>query len=163
MIALARRSPLAALLATTAVLLGGCHGATDPPDPTPTDPPAGCTSCSGAVAWAKAFPVQGNRSGGVAMAATPDGGVILTGGLIDGMDLGAGPMTTAGDQDVFVAKIDGTGALSWVKSFGSPGGIKPRASRSTRKETSSSAVSSPGRSTSAADRAARPVRAGCSS
>jgi hypothetical protein len=56
------------------------------------------------------------------MAATPDGGVILTGGLIDGMDLGAGPMTTAGDQDVFVAKIDGTGALSWVKSFGSPGG-----------------------------------------
>lgn len=49
------------------------------------------------------------------------GNVYITGAYVDQTDLGGGPLVSAGQYDMFLAKLDGaTGALLSSKSFGGP-------------------------------------------
>ena len=51
--------------------------------------------------------------------------VILTGSFQGTIDLGGGPVTSEGDHDLFIARFDGNGNLSWSRSFGGPGADEP--------------------------------------
>jgi hypothetical protein len=76
---------------------------------------------SGALVWAKSF---GGASGDIGrdIAVDSSGNIYTTGyfnGTVD-FDPGAGTsnLTSAGGNDVFVSKLDSSGALVWAKSFG---------------------------------------------
>ncbi|MEZ4442711.1 MAG: hypothetical protein R3B72_26690 [Polyangiaceae bacterium] len=52
----------------------------------------------------------------------PDGedGVYLSGWFAGAIDLGGGPMLSAGDRDFFLARLDEDGELVWNKRYGGP-------------------------------------------
>lgn len=52
------------------------------------------------------------------LAPTADGGVIVAGEFRGTMDLGGGPLVTADERDIFVARLDATGTHVWSKRFG---------------------------------------------
>jgi hypothetical protein len=64
---------------------------------------------------------DGNVGNGIAVDGA--GNVYVDGVFTSTIDLGSGPMTTAGGlaADVFVAKIGPTGTLAWLKAFGGMG------------------------------------------
>jgi hypothetical protein len=124
------------LVALTA-LLAGCgsgdgSGAIEPgasPAATTTAPPAtssaptpdgGAPSSGGTTQW------SGRAGGdlgdvGVAIAADAKGDAIIVGNFQDTADLGGVPMTSAGMQDLFLAKLDTTGTPMWARHFGGAG------------------------------------------
>jgi hypothetical protein len=53
--------------------------------------------------------------------AFPGGGVLVAASYGGTIDLGGGPMTSAGAEDTAVARYDGEGALVWSRSFGAAG------------------------------------------
>jgi hypothetical protein len=55
------------------------------------------------------------------IAAHPAGGVVIAGQFEGTIDLGAGPLTSGGGTDAFVARIDDAGHAVWSKRFGGPG------------------------------------------
>jgi hypothetical protein len=60
-----------------------------------------------------------------AMAVDADGAVVLTGQFEGFADFGGGPVPSAGDRDVFVAKLDADGEHVWTRTFGGPGIDRP--------------------------------------
>jgi len=76
---------------------------------------------SGALLWAKRFGADQSDMGN-SIAVDSSGNVYTTGyfSLIVDFDPGDGTtnLTSAGSYDVFVSKLDSTGALLWAKSFG---------------------------------------------
>ncbi|MHC5112580.1 MAG: SdrD B-like domain-containing protein, partial [Planctomycetota bacterium] len=72
----------------------------------------------GELVWAKSL-AAGNPKGVVI---DGDSAVYLTGGFSGTGDFDPGPgtfnLTSAGDSDIFVAKLDETGALVWAKAYG---------------------------------------------
>jgi hypothetical protein len=64
----------------------------------------------------------GNASGqqGNAVAFDKDGNIYIAGSFQGAIDLGAGSLTSAGSDDVFIAKLDPKGKLLWGKQFGGP-------------------------------------------
>ena len=72
---------------------------------------------SGAVVWAKGFGgTSGDRGQSVAVDAT--GNVYVSGEFEDVAGFGATSLTSAGDEDVFVTKLDSSGAVVWAKNYG---------------------------------------------
>ena len=77
---------------------------------------------SGNFVWAKSFGGT-NNDGGCSIAVTPTGNVYSTGyfvGTVD-FDLGAGVYnltSTLGSLDIFITKLDSSGAFAWAKSIG---------------------------------------------
>lgn len=72
---------------------------------------------SGNHVWSKRFgSASGEGSHGVA--ADPDGNIAVVGSSFGAIDLGGGPLTNAGDEDLFVAKLDGDGNHLWSHTFG---------------------------------------------
>ncbi|MFO0755863.1 MAG: nucleotide-binding protein [Byssovorax sp.] len=67
--------------------------------------------------WSKRF---GNASAqsGTAIGSDADGNVIIAGNFAGVIDLGTGPLTSKGSTDIFVAKLDPTGATLWAQRFG---------------------------------------------
>lgn len=71
-------------------------------------------------------PLWSTRFGGSAfdygygVAIDPSGNVLVTGAFYGTVDLGGGPLASAGGHDVFVAKYGPTGAHLWSKRFGGP-------------------------------------------
>ncbi len=53
-----------------------------------------------------------------AIAATPDGGLVIAGGLEGSLDLGDGPLISAGTRDAFVARLDSNGEATWSHRYG---------------------------------------------
>jgi len=52
------------------------------------------------------------------VARAPDGGVVLT-GIVEGtLDLGGGPLHSAGQGDAYVARLDDTGVQVWARRYG---------------------------------------------
>jgi outer membrane protein OmpA-like peptidoglycan-associated protein len=81
-------------------------------------------SSTGAFVWAKQFGGTGTDEG--RSIAVDSSGNVHTTGLFQGtadFDPGAGTsnLTSAGSNDVFVSKLDSTGAFVWAKQFGSTG------------------------------------------
>lgn len=53
-----------------------------------------------------------------AIAATADGGLVIAGGIEGTLDLGNGPLTSAGTRDAFVARLDAAGEPTWAHRYG---------------------------------------------
>jgi hypothetical protein len=72
---------------------------------------------TGALVWAKAF---GNvaAQNGFGVACDAAGNVVVTGAFAGTINFGGGALTSLGATDVFVAKLDPTGAYVWAKGFG---------------------------------------------
>ncbi|HTN91516.1 MAG TPA: hypothetical protein VL242_47940, partial [Sorangium sp.] len=56
---------------------------------------------------------------GAAIASDAAGNLYVTGAFEGTVDFGAGPLTSAGQEDVFLLKLDPSGTLLWSRSFGS--------------------------------------------
>jgi len=72
----------------------------------------------GSVYWAKRFG-DSDLQFATSVAADPSGNVLVTGGLYGSADFGGGMLTSAGDADVFAAKLSPQGDHLWSKRFGS--------------------------------------------
>ncbi|AUX41573.1 uncharacterized protein SOCE26_029940 [Sorangium cellulosum] len=75
--------------------------------------------CSRPAPWARGF---GGTGTDIGRSITSDamGNYYVTGSFEGTADFGAGPLTSAGGQDVFLLKLDPSGALLWSKRFGTP-------------------------------------------
>jgi hypothetical protein len=69
--------------------------------------------------WSRAFGF--NTSHAYAVAADSSDNVIVAGSFSGMVDFGCGTLTSQGNQDIFVAKYDVTGACKWSQRFGGPG------------------------------------------
>jgi hypothetical protein len=95
-------------------------GAAPAPSSSASTPDAGGATSGGTTQW------SGRAGGdlddvGVAIAADAKGDAIVVGNFQDTADFGGVPMTSAGMQDLFVAKLDTTGTPMWVRHFGGAG------------------------------------------
>ena len=75
-------------------------------------------TAGGTFAWAKTLGGAGVDEA-VAVAVDASGGVLLGGEFEQTMTVGATPLTSAGDKDVFAVKLTSSGSLAWGKRFGS--------------------------------------------
>jgi hypothetical protein len=71
----------------------------------------------GAVRWAKALPLA---AGGMRVAVDAAGYVVLAGRFEGSVDLGGGPLKSAGGADIAVARLDPGGDVLWSERFGDP-------------------------------------------
>jgi len=67
--------------------------------------------------WSKTF-ANPAASTGRSVAADGSGNVVFTGRLFGAADFGGGPLTSAGQEDIFVAEFDASGNHIWSKLFG---------------------------------------------
>jgi hypothetical protein len=78
---------------------------------------AGTPTCTGAHRWSKRVGDTADQQGfGIAVDGAGD--VLVTGAFRGTIDFGQGPLTSEGDADVFVAKLDAAGKALWSKRFG---------------------------------------------
>ncbi|WP_437756218.1 hypothetical protein [Sorangium sp. So ce1389] len=77
----------------------------------------GDPSCPQPAAWARGFGGS-STDNGLSIASDAAGNYYVTGSFQGTVDFGAGPLTSAGGQDVFLLKLDPSGALIWSKRFG---------------------------------------------
>lgn len=73
----------------------------------------------GRYLWSHVFG-DPKAQGGMWLAPTPDGGVVMAGDLVGTVDFGDGPHTADG-TDAVVARFDADANLLWARSFGGPG------------------------------------------
>jgi hypothetical protein len=66
--------------------------------------------------WGKGW--NGAQPEGKTLVTTPAGHVILAGSLASTTDFGGGPLTTAGDFDVFLVELDAHGEHVWSRRYG---------------------------------------------
>lgn len=78
--------------------------------------------CVDSFVWAQRFggtdTAMASASDGRGVALDATGSIVLVGALGDTVDFGGGPLKSAGQQDVFVAKFGATGNHLWSKRFG---------------------------------------------
>lgn len=67
--------------------------------------------------WSRSFG-DGDSQFGASIAADNLGDIIVTGRFRGTTDFGGGPLASAGEYDIFVAKIDANGTHVWSQSFG---------------------------------------------
>lgn len=77
-------------------------------------------TASGDHVWSKRFGGAGLQEGR-ALAFDPQGALFVSGDNEGSIDLGGGVLATAGQADVFLAKLDENGNTLWGKAFGDPG------------------------------------------
>jgi outer membrane protein assembly factor BamB len=71
----------------------------------------------GTTLWARTYaPARG-----VAAHVDPTGGIVAIGTFIGALDMGAGAVASAGQEDLFVTRLDDAGNPLWTKRFGGPG------------------------------------------
>ncbi|MBI4702896.1 MAG: SBBP repeat-containing protein [Deltaproteobacteria bacterium] len=73
---------------------------------------------SGNHVWSRRFGNASKSQYGDAIAADGSGNVLVTGHFWGTVDFGGGPLTSAGELDTFVAKLDSSGGHLWSKRFG---------------------------------------------
>jgi hypothetical protein len=69
---------------------------------------------SGTHLWSQGF----RNQWGYSVALDSSGNVVMTGFFVDTVDFGGGPLTSAGGQDIFLAKFDTNGTHLWSQGFG---------------------------------------------
>ena len=77
----------------------------------------GAGSTTGAALWAVRFGGAA-RVEGHGVAADASGNLYVTGSFTGSVDFGGGPLASAGNDDVFLIKLDPSGDLIWSKRFG---------------------------------------------
>jgi len=75
---------------------------------------------SGNHLWSKRFGSAGSEDNAASLAVSPAGEVVLFGNLAGTLDFGGGPLTSAGQTDLFVARLDAEGNHLWSQRFGDP-------------------------------------------
>jgi hypothetical protein len=75
---------------------------------------------AGVPLWSTRWGTAGMFIGATGLAASGDGGTLVTGFLAGSVDVGGGTLTSSSTWDVFAAKLDGSGGHLWSKSFGGP-------------------------------------------
>jgi hypothetical protein len=75
---------------------------------------------AGAHVFSKRFGNASSQQGG-AVAFDKDGNIFITGSFQGSIDLGGGPLTSAGGDDIFVAMLDPKGKHIWSRRFGGVG------------------------------------------
>ena len=80
----------------------------------------GKLSASGDLEWLRSFGSKGDDMAHDLMvhATGPTEQVVLLGYMVDTVDFGTGPLTSAGDNDIYVAAYDTDGVAQWSKLFG---------------------------------------------
>ena len=73
---------------------------------------------SGAWVWATKAGGTSNADEGVGVSALPDGSTIVCGVFGSSVSFGSTTLTSAGDDDAFVAKIDAAGSFVWATQAG---------------------------------------------
>ncbi|MDI1476534.1 hypothetical protein [Polyangium sp. y55x31] len=73
---------------------------------------------SGAPLWSRSFEDPNTGQFTTAVAVDAQGNVFVTGSLKGAVDFGGGVLTSAGDADVFVMKLDPNGGHVWSRRFG---------------------------------------------
>jgi hypothetical protein len=101
---------------------GPCVGAVEPrPENCATPVDDDCDglapACKGDPLWGKRFGDAGSQ-GAWSIATDPKGNVLVTGYVSGAIDFGSGPLISAGGGDIFVAKLDPSGAPVWSRRFG---------------------------------------------
>jgi len=76
--------------------------------------------------WGRSFGGVGDQDGG-GIAVDASGNVVIAGSFWNTVDFGGGPLVSAGDWDVFVARLDAAGNHLWSRRFGDAGGQSLRA------------------------------------
>lgn len=119
---------MAVCLDWTAIVVGGDFTGT-----AMFDAPSGLLTSAGATDMcvvrydASGFVLSSQRYGGTAgdycyaLAPVPGGGYALGGGFSASIDLGGGPLSSAGGQDILVAKFTSAAAHLWSRATGSAG------------------------------------------
>ncbi len=74
----------------------------------------------GNLLWSSRFGGAENQSG-QSIAVDSADAVVLAGRFYASVDFGAGPLSSAGNEDGFLAKLDAEGNHQWSKRFGGPG------------------------------------------
>jgi hypothetical protein len=77
-----------------------------------------CFTSSGAHRWSRRFNNRDGDSCGNAVAMDADGNVYLTGDFEQSIDLGGGPLHSAGKLDIFVASFTPAGSHRWSRRYG---------------------------------------------
>jgi uncharacterized protein (AIM24 family) len=72
---------------------------------------------SGTHLWSQGFG-DASGQGGVSVAYDPSGNLVMTGSFWGTVDFGGGPLTSAGQSDIFLAKFDSGGTHLWSQRFG---------------------------------------------
>lgn len=78
---------------------------------------------AGPTVWERTFVAAGGGGGAriAGVAATKGGEVVVAGSFAGTLRVGDATLESAGEDDVFVAKIDRAGAPVWARRFGGPG------------------------------------------
>jgi hypothetical protein len=87
------------------------------PSSQPFSAVVGSYAANGAFQFSRAI----SNGSGRAVAAAPNGDVVVAGTVWGTADFGGTVKTPVGGGDVFVARYDASGALKWVRLFGGPG------------------------------------------
>jgi hypothetical protein len=77
----------------------------------------------GAQAWSKHFGAASSvtTAGGVGVAVDASGNVVVTGAFTGSVNFGDAPLASMSANDIFLAKLDASGAHQWSKRFGEAG------------------------------------------
>ncbi len=79
-------------------------------------------SSTGLHQWSKKLSTSGSGTDeGTALTADVNGNVVVGGIVYQTSDFGGGPLTSAGGQDVFLAKFSSSGGHTWSKRMGGTG------------------------------------------
>jgi hypothetical protein len=70
---------------------------------------------AGLLRWSRTF---GTRASANTISVAPDGRILLTGHFEDTLDLGLGPLVSAGGYDVFASVLTPDGRALWSQRFG---------------------------------------------
>jgi len=75
---------------------------------------------NGVQQWSRSFDST-DMAQGLDLAITPAGAIAITGNLRGTADFGGGPLTSAGNADIFLAIYESTGDHRWSQRFGNTG------------------------------------------
>ncbi len=78
-------------------------------------------SPAGAHLWSRRFGGTSNFDAGNGVGVDDNGNVVLIGYFAGTVDFGAGPLTSAGSKDAFVARYSAAGAPLWSQRYGGTG------------------------------------------
>jgi hypothetical protein len=99
-------------------------GATADAGPPVYAPPASGLRLKCSVAWPSSSPINGGpgiRQSDAALAAAPDGGVVVGGSFITSIAIGGQTMQAVGSTDLLVAKLDSSCNVAWTRQIGARG------------------------------------------
>lgn len=90
-----------------------------PPPPPPVPPPT-----LASASWRAAIAATGDTVAARGTAPAPGGGFYFIGSFQDGapLNIGGSSVSSAGLEDIFVARVDAAGALIWLRRFGGTAG-----------------------------------------